>query len=50
MDENLKREIYTQIAGHGINEVLKVIKLACEETGRVDLADYIGEAILEDKE
>lgn len=50
VNDKMKRKIYTQIAGHGITEVLKAVKMACEEMGKIDLADYIGEAILEEKQ
>lgn len=49
INDKMKRRIYTQIAGHGITEVLKAVKMACEEMGKVTVADYLGEAILEDE-
>ena len=49
VNNKMKREVYTQIAGHGITEVLKVVKMACEEMRKATVADYLDKAILENE-
>lgn len=50
MNRKLKEKIWNLVDRYGINEVLKAIKAECESINRIDLADHIGEIILEDKE
>jgi len=50
VNDKMKRQVYTQIAGHGITEVLKVVKMACEQMGKFATAEILDEAILDEQE
>lgn len=43
----IKKIICKLIDEHGFNEVLKAVKAESEERGNIGMADYIGEAIIE---